>query len=359
MPGRYTSARFVGREEAFARLAAALDDAARRAARARCSIGGSPGVGVTPLPRRGDRPDRRHCAEPMTVLRGGAWPGGDDEPYGAAHPGHRPGAARRCRRADLARRSSARPRTEVRPPPARPRPAARRGGRRAAAASRCATAPERRQARTLGGHPRAARAARRSASRSCSSSRTSIAPTPRPGRSSPSWPGSRGTQRLAIVVTHQPDVVIARRPMGRRSRRARRGPAADRAPDRSRRSDRDELAALIEGIEGERAVGQPAAARRRALRRHAARRRGAAGGPPRAAEGLADRLVRRPGHGPARRPIAGVPPGPAPARAGRSPADRRPSSRRSAAAFEAETPAARPRDRRAGRGAATASSTRT
>ena len=80
MPGRYTSAQFVGREEAFARLAAVLDDAARGRARSML-IGGSAGVGVTRLL---DEAVGRvaSLAEPLTILRGGAWPGGDDEPYG-------------------------------------------------------------------------------------------------------------------------------------------------------------------------------------------------------------------------------------------------------------------------------------
>src|SRR6266508_2093246 len=80
MPGRYTSARFVGREAAFARLAAALDDAANGRARSML-IAGSAGVGVTRLL---DEAVGRMAtlAEPLAVLRAGAWPGADDEPYG-------------------------------------------------------------------------------------------------------------------------------------------------------------------------------------------------------------------------------------------------------------------------------------
>src|SRR5262245_39210423 len=81
MPGTYTSARFVGREEAFASLAAALDDAAHARART-VLLDGTAGVGVTRLL---DEAITRIGAlrEPMTVLRAAAWPAQADEPYGA------------------------------------------------------------------------------------------------------------------------------------------------------------------------------------------------------------------------------------------------------------------------------------
>src|SRR6478735_6234367 len=80
MPATYTSARFVGRDEAFATLAAALDDAAHGRART-VLVDGTAGVGVT---RFLDEAISRIGAlrEPMTVLRAAAWPARVDEPYG-------------------------------------------------------------------------------------------------------------------------------------------------------------------------------------------------------------------------------------------------------------------------------------
>ena len=81
MPGRYTSARYVGRESAFARLAAVLDDATGGRARSML-LSGPAGVGIS---RFLDEATERigGLAEPMRVLRGGAMPAGTDEPYGA------------------------------------------------------------------------------------------------------------------------------------------------------------------------------------------------------------------------------------------------------------------------------------
>jgi ATP/maltotriose-dependent transcriptional regulator MalT len=80
MPATYTSARFVGRDEAFAALAGALDDAAHGRART-ILLDGTAGVGVT---RFLDEAITRigSIREPMTVLRAAAWPARVDEPYG-------------------------------------------------------------------------------------------------------------------------------------------------------------------------------------------------------------------------------------------------------------------------------------
>ena len=80
MPVRYTSTRFVGREEAFGRLAQGLDDAAHGVTRT-LLLGGTAGVGVTRfLDEAIER--MRALREPMTVLRATAWPASADEPYG-------------------------------------------------------------------------------------------------------------------------------------------------------------------------------------------------------------------------------------------------------------------------------------
>ncbi len=80
MPARYVSARYVGREDAFGRLASVLDDAAHGRARAML-VSGPAGVGIS---RFFDEATSRiaELSAPMTVLRGGAMPAGTDEPYG-------------------------------------------------------------------------------------------------------------------------------------------------------------------------------------------------------------------------------------------------------------------------------------
>ncbi len=80
MPGRYTSPRFVGREDAFARLASVLDDAASGHARTML-LRGPAGIGIS---RFLDEATGRigTLSEPMTVLRAAATPVGTDEPYG-------------------------------------------------------------------------------------------------------------------------------------------------------------------------------------------------------------------------------------------------------------------------------------
>nr|MBA2701892.1 AAA family ATPase [Chloroflexota bacterium] len=81
MPARFTSARFVGREDAFTSLAAVLQAATVGNASA-LLIEGTAGVGVT---RFVDEAIRRveTLMEPMIVLRGGASAAGTDRPYAA------------------------------------------------------------------------------------------------------------------------------------------------------------------------------------------------------------------------------------------------------------------------------------
>lgn len=79
MAGRYTSARFVGREDAFARLAAVLQ-AATAGDAGTLLVDGTAGVGSS---RFIDEAIQRVSGlhEPMMVIRGGAFGPGTDEPY--------------------------------------------------------------------------------------------------------------------------------------------------------------------------------------------------------------------------------------------------------------------------------------
>ncbi len=80
MAARYSSARFVGREEAFSRLATCLDDAVHGRTRT-LLIDGTAGVGASRL--LDEVISRMHALlEPMTVLRAAAWPATADAPYG-------------------------------------------------------------------------------------------------------------------------------------------------------------------------------------------------------------------------------------------------------------------------------------
>ncbi len=80
MPARYTSARYVGREDAFVRLAAALDEAAHGRSKAML-LRAPAGIGVT---RFLDEATRRAGSldSPVTILRGGTHQAGTDVPYG-------------------------------------------------------------------------------------------------------------------------------------------------------------------------------------------------------------------------------------------------------------------------------------
>ncbi len=79
MPAGFTSARFVGRESAFARLAPALE-AATAGNATTVLIEGSGGVGVSRfLTEAASR--LTALVEPFTILRGRSMPAGTDEPY--------------------------------------------------------------------------------------------------------------------------------------------------------------------------------------------------------------------------------------------------------------------------------------
>ncbi len=245
MPGRYTSARFVGREEAFARLAAALDDAAGGRARSML-IGGSAGAGVTRLL---DEAVGRMAtlAEPLTVLRAVAWPGADDEPYAPLVRAIGP-TLHELPPIELAERLGPATQELLRLLP----DLALRLHEVGVELPRepVATAPERRQARTLEGilgllgrlgGEQPVVLILEDMHRADAATRALVTFLARIAR----------TQRLAIIVTHQPDVVMRDDPW-----------AVDLAtlaatPQPIERwtlppLDRDELAALIEEIEGER-----------------------------------------------------------------------------------------------------------
>ncbi|HEY4190140.1 MAG TPA: LuxR C-terminal-related transcriptional regulator [Candidatus Limnocylindrales bacterium] len=244
MPVRYTSARFVGREAAFAQLATVLDDAAHGRT-GTLLLEGTAGIGVTRfLDEAIGRIGALH--DPMTVLRATAWPAHSDEPYGPIIRAVGPTllALPDDSLPDLVGPST----SEV----VRLLPAL--GPRLAAIGARTddggQTGPERRQARTLEsilgllgrlGERRPVVLVLEDLHLADAATRALVTFLARVSRD----------QRLAIVGTHQPDVVarddswstdLAAILAGSRPERLALGPL-----------DRDELALLIEGIEGERA----------------------------------------------------------------------------------------------------------
>jgi DNA-binding CsgD family transcriptional regulator/tetratricopeptide (TPR) repeat protein len=239
------SARFIGRDDTFARLAAGLDEAAHGHTRT-ILFEGTAGVGVTRLL---DEAIGRMAAlrEPMTVLRAAAWPARADEPYGPivraigptlrALPGEVLGDLLGPATSEVVRLlPDLVPRLEA-------AGVATGGGG--------PTAPERRQARTLEGilgllgrlgeqHPVAL--VLEDLHLADAATRALVAFLARISRE----------QRLAIIGSHQPDVVAGGEPWTADLHAILTGP---RPPERLTLPplDRDELAALIEGIEGERA----------------------------------------------------------------------------------------------------------
>ena len=243
MPARYTSARFVARDVVFARLASLLDDVAGGRSRS-LLVSGTSGIGVTRLL---DETAARvgELASPWTILRGGAWPSGADAPYGPVIRAIGP-ALRRLPDEELCETLGPATGELVRLlPDLAPRLSAERPGRGAV------VAPERRQARTLEGilgvlgrlgEREPVALILEDLHRSDAATRALVTFLTRVARD----------QRLAVIVTDQPDAVSSDHPwtddLASMSSVA---PSLDRlslAP-----LDRDDLAALIEGIEGERA----------------------------------------------------------------------------------------------------------
>ena len=245
MPAQYTSERFVGRDEAFERLAARLDDAAGGRSRTMI-VTGTSGVGVT---RFLDEATVRMRAltQPMTVLRATAWIGGVDEPYGAIVRAIGP-ALRALPDDVLADRLGSGASEVVRLLPDlgdRLEPSGAWTG------DRSVTAPERRQARTLEsilgvlgrlGEHSPVLLVIEDLHRADAATRALVTFLARISRD----------QRLAIVGTFQPDVVGRDDPwladLAAITSSPRPPTRLDLPP-----LDRDELAALIEGIQGERA----------------------------------------------------------------------------------------------------------
>src|SRR4051794_157870 len=245
MPASQSSARFVGRDGAFGRLAAGLDDAAGGRART-ILVDGTAGVGVTRF--IDEALSRMHgLGEPMTVLRATAWPSWADEAYGPIVRAVGP-TLRALPMADLVDLlGPAAPEVVRLMPDLAPvldvvRPTAWSGG---------GTAPERRQARTLEGilgllgrlgERRPVVLVLEDLHRADAATRALVTFLSRIATD----------QRLAIVGTHQPDVVSRDDAWTADLEAIRTGP---RPPERVVLAplERDELAALIEGIEGERA----------------------------------------------------------------------------------------------------------
>ncbi len=243
MPGRYTSARFVGREVAFARLASVLDGAAGGQSRW-LLVGGTAGLGVS---RFLDEATARlaDLAAPWTILRGGAWPSGADAPYGPVIRAIGPTLRALPDRALCEILGPATGELVRLLPDLAPRISA------GAAPRVDSTAPERRQARTLEGilgvlgrlgERRPVALILEDLHRSDAATRALVTFLIRVARD----------QRLAIVATDQPDVVSRDHPWTDDLATIAASPLpADRLALTP--MDRDDLAALIEGIEGERA----------------------------------------------------------------------------------------------------------
>ena len=244
MPASFTSARFVGREDAFGRLAGVLRAASAGQASA-LLIDGSAGIGAT---RFIDETIRRVGAlpEPMLVLRGDVPVAGAERPYGPIVRALRPTPGRARRRRAGARRRLGRQRAE--PAPAR----ARRPCRASATPTDPAltTVLERRQPRLLEsvlgvlgrlGERRPVLLVVEDLHRADAGTRTLVSFLARIARD----------QRLAVVATYQGDAIRRIDPWATDLRALE---AAPRPPERLALPPlgRDDLARLIEAIEGER-----------------------------------------------------------------------------------------------------------
>lgn len=244
MPATYTSARFVGREDAFTRLASLLQSASSGAAGA-LMIDGTAGVGST---RFIDETIRRVAAlqEPMLVVRGGAFGPGTDRPYAPLIRALRPVLAD-LSDAELAVVIGSATDELVR---LLPELDARIGAAAEGSRVRLTTVPERRQARLLEGvlgvlgrlsERRPVLLVMEDLHRADAGTRTLVSFLARIARA----------QRIAIVGTYQADAIRRDDPWAGDLRGLE---GAPRPPGRLSlpRLVRDDLVRLIESVEGER-----------------------------------------------------------------------------------------------------------
>ncbi len=244
MPASYTSARFVGRDDAFTRLAAILQAASAGDAGA-LMIDGTAGIGAT---RFIDEAIRRigGLQEPMLVVRGRAYGPGTDRPYAPLIRAMRPVLA------DLSDQELGEVVGSASDELGRllPELPKRLSGGLGDGRAPLTTVPERRQARLLEGvlgalsrlsERRPILLVMEDLHRSDAATRTLVSFLARIARD----------QRLAIVGTYQGDAIRRSDPWSADLRAL---DAAPRPPQRSSLAplDRDELARLIESIEGER-----------------------------------------------------------------------------------------------------------
>jgi len=244
MPVRFTSARFVGREGAFARLAAALDAVTEGRART-ILLEGSGGLGVS---RFLDEASGRIAGlpEPFVVLRGRAWPAGSDRPYAPLIRAIEP-ALLALDDAELEAVLATGSEDVVR---VMPRLRERLAGLDILPARSTTAAPERRQDRVLEGLLGAL--GRMGERRPIALVVEDLHHADAATREFVTFLGRTAKERrLCLVGTWQPDQLTRSHPLGANLTRIAEGPQqADRiiiGP-----LDRDELAALVEGIEGER-----------------------------------------------------------------------------------------------------------
>ncbi len=244
MPATFTSERFVGREDAFTRLASVLQSASAGDSGA-LLIDGTAGIGTT---RFIDEAIRRVAAleEPMTVLRGRAFGVATDAPYAPLVRAMRPALAA-LPDADLAAIMGSATDELLR---LLPELEARLGVRDDDGRRTLTTVPERRQARLLEGilgvlgrlgERRPVLLVIEDLHRADAGTRTLVTFLARIARA----------QRVAIVGTYQADAIRRDDPWAIDLRAL---DGAPRQPDRLTLGPlgRDDLARLIEAIEGER-----------------------------------------------------------------------------------------------------------